>query len=95
MQKKKQPELLPCPFCGGEAELATKQRMKKVYRQVRMVLPENAQLVKTIHVKDREIQVYVYTNYITTCKNKTCRGRGFGHSYVRPESAIKTWNKRA
>ena len=91
---KMSPILLPCPFCGGEAQMHTRFDSLESFANKKSEIPKMARLVCERKYPNKP-KYYVYRQllYVPQCTRTNCMGRTT-KNFEFEEDAIKAWNTR-
>lgn len=87
-------ELLPCPFCGSDAEIdvVLSQLSHEVYRER---IPRDAVQIEMVeNQRGGKIYQFRVPEYIPRCRDSSCCGRIYRRFPSRAH-AVKKWNSRA
>ena len=91
----KNPDLKPCPFCGGEADTHKRRSSVRYYADSKKGIPKNGTFE---HVKEypdgRKIYVYSKHEWGAHCADTSCIGR-ICKVFPSEQEAIEAWNRRA
>lgn len=86
--------LLPCPFCGGGAEIHRRRTSCRFYTDSKKSIPKNGTLERTIEYPSGEIRYeYRKAEWVPRCLDTSCLGR-VGRVFPSPEEAANAWNTR-
>lgn len=86
--------VLPCPFCGLEAEIYTRYDCLEKYVNFKREIPNNAKIIYEKKYPNQP-KYYVYRElvYIPRCTSTSCIGRN-SRKFESRNEAIEAWNTR-